>query len=427
MSPSARLRIAVVGCGIGGPAAAILLARAGHSVAVFERAEELGPKGAGILLAPTGQWVLDRLGLLAEAAAHGSRIHRLYGQTTSGRQVMDIRYRHVGPGLFGLGIHRGALFSIFRQAMSALPIEIRTGFEVTGVTDERTIEGDGFSEGPFDLIVIADGARSALRASVCVQQTARPYAYGALWASVTNWGEFPDNVLLQTYRGTRHMLGLLPSGIAEGTDGRLISMFWSIRLRDVDMWKERGIEPWKREVAELDPSVAPLLAQIESPEQVTIASYLDVRTRISIRSQCVVIGDAAHASSPQLGQGASIALVDAAVLARCLEEEPNLLVALLRFRESRWRHARFYQQASKWLTPFFQSGHSSLALPRDLLLGPICRLKWPQREMAATMCGIKQGAFSRIPQEEQILQLGAKNVFGSLVSSESESRELASH
>lgn len=427
MSPSARLRVAVVGCGIGGPAAALLLARAGHSVTVFERTEELGPRGAGILLAPTSQLVLDRLGLLSEVVAHGSRIHRLSGQTASGRNIMDIRYRHVGPGLFGLGIHRGALFSILQTAMSKQQIEIRTGFQVTGITEDRFVEGETFSEGPFDLIIVADGSRSSLRTAACSRHRVRPYAYGALWASATNWGEFPDNVLRQVYRGTRHMLGLLPSGVTDGGDGRLVSLFWSIRLSDVDAWRERGLDAWKREVAELDPGVSPLLSQIHSEDQITVASYLDVRTQMAVRSQCVAIGDAAHASSPQLGQGASIALLDAMLLIQCIEEEPNLLVALLRLRELRRKPVHFYQQASKWMTPFFQSGLSILALPRNLFLGPMCRIPWVQREMAATMCGIKQGAFSRVPQESQVMQLGAKFAFGSLIGSDSGSTELASH
>ncbi|HVT13576.1 MAG TPA: NAD(P)/FAD-dependent oxidoreductase [Fimbriimonadaceae bacterium] len=424
MSPPARLRIAIVGCGIGGPASALLLARQGHSVVVFERAGELGPKGAGILLAPTGQLVLDRLGLLADAAAAGSRIHRLVGHTASGRQIIDVRYRHYSPGLFGLGIHRGTLFSILRKAMESRQIEIRTGFEVLSINEERTVVGDGISEGPFDLIVVADGARSALRASVCETQRVSPYAYGALWASVVNWGEYPDNVLRQVYRGTREMMGLLPSGLLEGEEGRQISLFWSLPMQEVETWRAEGIDAWKRRIVDLDPSSRELLDQIVSADQITVASYVDARTHASARTQIVAIGDAAHASSPQLGQGASMALFDAMILADCLEDEPNIVVALMRFHGLRRKHVRFYQQASKWMTPFFQSGRSLLAWPRDLRLGPICRIPWLRREMAATMCGVKSGIFSRLANEEQIKQLGIRFALGGLTSG---SKDLVSH
>ena len=57
-----KLRVAVVGCGIAGPAAALLLSRQGHEVTIFERAAEIKPKGAGILLSTTGQFVIEELG-----------------------------------------------------------------------------------------------------------------------------------------------------------------------------------------------------------------------------------------------------------------------------------------------------------------------------------------------------------------------------
>jgi 2-polyprenyl-6-methoxyphenol hydroxylase-like FAD-dependent oxidoreductase len=235
---------------------------------------------------------------------------------------------------------------------------------------------------------------------------------------VTNWGEFPDNVLRQTYHGTKRMVGLLPSGRIDGGDGRQISIFWSLRLEDVPLWEEQGLDYWKEDAARLMPSIEPLLAQIESEDQVTIASYFDVRTWSSVKDRCVVIGDAAHASSPQLGQGASLALLDAMMLAHCLEQEPNVMAALVRYRDARVRQTRFYQLASKWMTPFFQSGHSYLAWPRDLLLGPLCRLPWLQREMVATMSGLKSGPFNRIQEQEPVMALGMKLAFGSLIRDE---------
>ncbi|MFI5386815.1 MAG: FAD-dependent oxidoreductase [Fimbriimonadales bacterium] len=454
MSGSTRLRVAVVGCGIGGPAAALFLARSGHEVTVFDRAEELGPKGAGILLAPTGQYVLDELGLLDAALAHSSIIQRLAGQSASGRKVMDIRYRNLHPGLFGLGIHRGALFAILRDAMIANGIEIRTGWPLAGVDEGYLLPESGVTsldfgvgegsdsklqtpnsklqtqesqypqsairnpkskEGPFDLIVVADGVRSTLRKSLGLEIRAKPYGYGAIWASVTNWGEFPDNVLQQAYKGTRKMIGLLPSGRIDGVEGRQISIFWSIPFHQLPLWRLNGLDRWKEDVLQLMPGIESLLDQIESPDQVTIASYFDVRTRAAVSDRCVLIGDSAHASSPQLGQGASLALSDAMKLAKCLDQEPDLAAALSRYQASRRRQSQFYQAASKWMTPFFQSSCGALAWPRDLLLGPLCRWPWLQREMVATMCGFKDGPFGRIAEENQITQMSMNLTLGRLV------------
>ena len=82
---------------------ALLLARDGHRVEVFERAPELGPVGAGFLLQPTGLQVLWELELLPEVMAHGRRVNRLYGETPCGRAVMDMRYAGLDARLFGLG------------------------------------------------------------------------------------------------------------------------------------------------------------------------------------------------------------------------------------------------------------------------------------------------------------------------------------
>ena len=104
------LRIAIVGYGTAGQAAAVLLARDGHRIDVFERAPEPGPVGAGFLLQPSGLQVLWRMGLLAQVLAHGARVDRLYGETPCGRAVMDMRYAGLDARLYGVGLQRGALF-----------------------------------------------------------------------------------------------------------------------------------------------------------------------------------------------------------------------------------------------------------------------------------------------------------------------------
>src|SRR5690349_16927945 len=100
-------RVGVVGCGTAGAAAAILLARAGCHVTVLERVPEPGPVGAGIMIQPTGQAVLARLGLLDAIAAKGARIDRLWFRTHTGRTLVDLHYAQVDQAWFGIGLHRG--------------------------------------------------------------------------------------------------------------------------------------------------------------------------------------------------------------------------------------------------------------------------------------------------------------------------------
>ncbi|MDU1662428.1 MAG: FAD-dependent monooxygenase, partial [Stenotrophomonas maltophilia] len=111
-----RLRIAVIGYGTAGQAVSILLTRDGHEVEIFERVPTPGPVGAGFLLQPSGLQVLWQMGLLDAVRAHAAPVHRLYGDTPCERAVMDMRYDGLDARLHGLGMQRGALFSLLDQA-----------------------------------------------------------------------------------------------------------------------------------------------------------------------------------------------------------------------------------------------------------------------------------------------------------------------
>src|SRR6185369_7552239 len=98
------MNIGIIGCGVAGMAAAILLSRAGHRVTVLERFAQPRPLGAGLLLQPTGLAVLERLGL-ADAARHaGAPVNGIRGFTVAGRKVLDLSYSDLAPGCAGLGI-----------------------------------------------------------------------------------------------------------------------------------------------------------------------------------------------------------------------------------------------------------------------------------------------------------------------------------
>lgn len=176
-------RIAIVGYGSAGQASAVLLGRDGHDVTVFERVPDPGPVGAGFLLQPSGLQVLWRMGLLDPVLRHGARIDRLFGDTPCGRAVMDMRYAGLQPRLYGVGLQRGALFSILDAAWPDRTRALRAGCEIVAVDAARGVlrDAQGGEHGPFDLVVVADGAASRLRGAVAAPRIDRPYPWGALW------------------------------------------------------------------------------------------------------------------------------------------------------------------------------------------------------------------------------------------------------
>ena len=267
------MRVAVVGCGTGGPAAALLLAATGHDVEILERVTTPSPVGAGLLLQPTGQAVLARLGLLSELEQRSARVEHLHGETADGRVVMDMAYGDLAPGLHGLGVHRGVLFGALHSALTRAKIPVHLGTEVTGVSDGRVLTTDG-PRGPYDLIIAADGARSGLRPAALVRR-ARRYPWGALWVIVDDPEERHGGTLAQVYPGTREMLGFLASGRPAGTPQ--VSLFWSVpvdRLAGI-----QNLDAWKADVRRLTGRADHLLDQVTEPGRLLPAVYEDVVMR----------------------------------------------------------------------------------------------------------------------------------------------------
>jgi len=391
----ADVDVAIVGAGFAGAAAALFLAERGHRVTVYEEAERPRPVGAGILMQPLGLSVLADLGLLAGALARGSRVEALTCTTPSGRRVLDLSYRDLEPDWFGLGMHRGALFELLHGQLAARGVKLVTGASVQGSRSTSRgivpVLADGTEPGEHELLVVADGARSALRRALPAAR-ATPYPWGALWFV----GEDPQGTfagsLQQVADGTQTLLGFLPCGLGPKRSGEvpLVSLFWSVPVSDLGR-HDFSLARWKQRVLELEPRAATLLDQIDHSEQLLPASYFDVSLPQFHAPRLVFIGDAAHATSPQLGQGTNLALEDARVLAACVSGCRDLQSGLARFSAARRDHVRYYQLASWGLTPFFQSHFSWLSPLRDTLLGPLCRFPPSRRLMLGTLSGAARG------------------------------------
>ena len=367
-------------------AAALLLARDGHRVTLFERFDSPQPLGSGLMLQPTGLAVLAKLGLAELALGAGARVDRLFGAAAgSARTVLDVRYSALRRrDAFGIGIHRAALFELLHGAVRAAGVPLETGREVVGSTRVGAGRALCFRDGSrslaFDLVVDALGARSTL-----ASQAGHALAYGALWASLP-WPAigFDAAALQQRYRRASVMAGVLPIGRAPEAKGKCAAFFWSLRADRLDAWRDAGLDAWKAEVEELWPETRPLLDSIRTADQLTFARYAHRTLCDPVEPMLVHIGDAWHSTSPQLGQGANMALLDAWALALGLRESETVDAGCARAIALRRRHIRLYQAMSRVFTPVYQSDGHLLPLLRDRLVGPLSK-RWPATTLQAAM------------------------------------------
>jgi 2-polyprenyl-6-methoxyphenol hydroxylase-like FAD-dependent oxidoreductase len=391
------LRIVVVGAGTGGLGSALLLARHGHDVEVVERVTDPRPVGAGILLQPLGQAVLADLGLADELARCSTPVRRIEGRTLGGRTVLAFGYADAGRSEVGLGVHRGDLFGLLWSAATRA-VSIRTGVAIDDVRHDldgwRLVTPNGGELGPYDLVVAADGGRSRVRHRLRLATKDVGYPYGCIWAVVPDPEGLAGDVLWQRYRDTRTTLGILPTGLGNA------SIFWSSRTRSIDAEVAAGSTAFLDHARPFAGHLGVLVERV-AETAILAARYRDVVVPRPFafrgRHGVVLVGDAAHAMSPQLGMGASLALADAWSLARAIRTHPDLPAALHAHATDRRSHVRWYTWLSRLMTPVFQSDLVPLGWARDLVFGPAARVPLIRRQFATILLGEQTSPWSTWP------------------------------
>ena len=372
-----EMKIAIVGCGIGGLAVAGFLSDSPHEITLYDQFESPAPVGSGLVIQPVGLRVLEKLGAAQQAHAKGAKSYRMMGyEASTKRKVLDVSYGPRSGPDFGLGIHRTSLFDALLSTCTAKGVQITNAHEITGSTladNKRTLTfADSTKSAPYDLVIDASGAGSPLS-----PLKSKTLPYGAIWGTV-NWPDGTElryDQLEQRYRHASNMIGILPVGSLPDNNTPKAALFWSLPQHKYTLWRDTPLDHWKTEAKALWPALAPFVDQIKTHDEMTMASYTHGTMRIPYSDALVHIGDAAHRASPQLGQGANMALLDAYALAQCLQEYP-LKQALPTYHKARKRHINLYQAMSWAFTPMYQSNSRILPLIRNLLLAPTSTI-WP--------------------------------------------------
>ncbi|GAA3075680.1 FAD-dependent monooxygenase [Streptosporangium carneum] len=354
------MRVAVVGGGLGGLTAALLLRQAGVEATVYEQASELREVGAGIIVAPNMVRPLVRAGLGERLPDFAVRLEAAWElrRWEDGRVLFSQRMGAECRRLYGVDCYVAHRADLLAMLASALPPEmVRLDRRLTGLRqDGREVEltfvdaRGAESTVAADAVIGADGIHSVVRSSIVAESSQEPARFSGLCAyrCLVPASDAPELMVrpVQTiWLGPgRHFVHYPVSG------GRLVNVVAVVPAGDwrLESWTADGrLEDLAREFETWDPRLGQLIAA--ATETKRWAMYDRGPLESWTDGRVTLLGDAAHAMLPFLGQGACQAVEDAAVLAECLRgATPETAArALLRYEEIRKPRATQVQLVSR--------------------------------------------------------------------------------
>jgi FAD-dependent urate hydroxylase len=321
-------RVLIVGAGIAGLALARALRLRGITAEIVERTAEWDASGAGMYLPGNCAKALDELGIWTEVAARVNPIVRQRFFDQRGRRLVDIDVRRYWDGVGGcVAISRADLHEALRAHETELPV--RLGLSVTALNDQAQLRFSDGSTGEYDLVVGADGVRSTVRALAFGGPPAR-YVGQASWRWVADGFPEISDWTVMLGRGRAFLTVALGDG----------SVYCYADANADDPTDARGTQ-WLEQFADFADPVPRLL---EHGGDAYFAPIEEVVPPAWTNGRVVLVGDAAHASSPNMAQGAAMALEDALVLAEELEANRPLEEALAEYQRRRTSRVTWVQE-----------------------------------------------------------------------------------
>jgi 2-polyprenyl-6-methoxyphenol hydroxylase-like FAD-dependent oxidoreductase len=339
--------VLVVGGGIGGLSAAIALRKRGLAVDVVELNPKWDVYGVGIIQAANAIRALDQLGLAERAIAEGSAMQGSRFFDRDGNQLGRVpAVELLGPRYPPMnGITRPRLHAIFQDAVRAAGADVRLGLTVASLGQEGGGVEVTFTDGGtrrYDLVVGADGINSLVRRLAFGEDLVAEYTGQAVWRY--NVPRLDGLDTLDMYVGENGKAGFVPLA----PDLMYVLYIEAVPEESLAVPDELLADAMRARLAEFGGPFPAVCEHIVDPAQVVYRPVESILVPAPWhRGRVVLIGDAAHATSPHVGQGAAMAMEDALVLADELAADGAVGDALERFTARRFERCELIWSISR--------------------------------------------------------------------------------
>lgn len=337
------LNILVIGGGIGGLTAAIALRRQGYGVTVIERDPAWSVYGVGIIQQANVIRAMAALDLVDQYIAAGVGFDAIDVFAPDGAKMSHVPAPRLVEGYpANVGIGRPALHKVLGDTTIASGAEVRLGITSMALDDDganvRVTFSDG-SRGEFDMVIGADGVYSRTRAAILPDAPRPEFTGQAVWRY--NFARPADLDTLHIYNGP------IGAGLVPISDD-LMYMYITTPEPGNPRYPREGLAAMMRgRIKGCAPAIRALAEQITDDDAVV---YRPLEGMLLYgpwhKGRIVLLGDAVHATTPHLGQGAGMAIEDSIVLAEELAKHASIEAAFTAYRDRRFDRCRYIVEKS---------------------------------------------------------------------------------